>query len=66
MHGPEQLVSMLETLGSEAPAAVVVRSPIELTDEVRQVADAHGIVLLGLARGATWTQLAALLRSLLA
>lgn len=66
VHGPEQLVAMLETLGPEAPAAVVVRSPIELTDEVRREADEHGTALLGLARGATWTQLAALLRSLLA
>lgn len=66
VHGAEQLAAMLNALGPETPAAVVVRSPIELTEEVRQAADEYGIVVLGLARGATWTQLAALLRSLLA
>lgn len=66
VHGPEQLVAMLDALGPNTAAAVVVRSPIELTEEVCRASDEHGIVLLGLARGATWTQLAALLRSLLA
>jgi len=47
-------------------AALVVRSGIELTDAARDAADRGGVVLLGLARGATWGQLAALLRSLLA
>ncbi|WP_051138686.1 PucR family transcriptional regulator [Agromyces italicus] len=66
VHGPEQIVGMLNALGPETPAAVVVRSPVELTEEVRRASDEHGTTLLGLARGATWTQVAALLRSLLA
>lgn len=66
VNSPEQIVTMLNTLGPEGPAAVVMRSPIELSEAVRQASDDHGIVLLGLARGATWTQVAALLRSLLA
>ena len=37
-----------------------------LTDEVRAAADASGVALLGLSRGASWAHLAALLRSLLA
>src|SRR6187431_409512 len=48
------------------PRALVVRAPVELDDDARAAVDASGIALLGLARGATWAQLAALLRSLLA
>lgn len=61
-----QLTALLADLGPHSVAALVVRSPVPLSDAVRAAADAHGILLLGLARGATWTQLAALLRSLLA
>ncbi|MFD1202846.1 PucR family transcriptional regulator [Leucobacter albus] len=66
VHGDDELIALLHGLADRAIAAVVVRSPVELSDEARQVADEHGIVVLGLARGATWTQLAAMLRSLLA
>ena len=61
-----QVGSLVEHLGEHGAAALVVRSPIELTDDARQAIDRSGVAVLGLARGATWTQLAALLRSLLA
>lgn len=66
VHDSEALLAMIDRLARESPAAIVVRSPIELDDEARLALDANNIVLLGLARGATWTQLAALLRVLLA
>ncbi len=44
----------------------MLRAPVPLTDEVRAAADAAGVALLGLTRGASWAQLAAMLRSLLA
>ncbi len=66
VHGSEGLGELIAGLSGHAIAAVVVRSPVEITAETRALADEHGIVVLGLARGATWTQLAALLRSLLA
>ncbi|KIP53181.1 PucR family transcriptional regulator [Leucobacter komagatae] len=66
VHGSEALAELIEGLPNQPVAAVVVRSPVELTDEVRRAADERGVVVLGLARGATWTQLAALLRTLLA
>ncbi|GAA5202770.1 MULTISPECIES: PucR family transcriptional regulator [Microbacterium] len=59
----EQVVT---EVGARDAAALVVRSGIELTDAALAAADASGVMLLGLARGATWSQLAALLRSLLA
>lgn len=66
VHEPDGVIRMLESLSVEVPAAVVLRSPVEVSEEVRSAADRLGTVILGLARGATWTQLAALLRSLLA
>ncbi len=60
------LAALILELGAHSAAAVIVRSPVTLTDAVRSASDAHGVAVLGLARGATWTQLAALLRSLLA
>src|SRR6478735_10143364 len=60
------LAALIPELGAHGAAAVIVRSPVTLTDAVRSASDAHGVAVLGLARGATWTQLAALLRSLLA
>ncbi len=60
----EQLAALLRELAGRDVAAVVVRSPVDVTEEVREAAG--DVVVLGLARGATWTQLAALLRSLLA
>src|SRR6478735_7261076 len=60
------LAALIPELGAHSAAAVIVRSPVTLTDAVRSASDAHGVAVLGLARGATWTQLAALLRSLLA
>lgn len=66
IHGSEALAALIIGLADRSVAAVVVRSPVEITREVREAADRSGVVVLGLARGATWTQLAALLRSLLA
>jgi len=62
----EQLAALLDDLSGHTVTAIVVRSPVEVTDAVRSAADRDGVAVLGLARGATWTQLAALLRSLLA
>lgn len=60
------LEAMLRDLGPHEPSAVIVRSSVSADAAVLRLAEEYGIVLFGLARGATWTQLAALLRSLLA
>ena len=44
----------------------MLRAPVPPTPEVRAAADASGVALLGLSRGAPWAHLAAMLRSLLA
>ncbi|MFE7357329.1 PucR family transcriptional regulator, partial [Streptomyces sp. NPDC057543] len=52
--------------GRRHAAALVVRQPAKTTPEVLKAADESGVALLGLAAGASWTQLAAMLRTLLA
>jgi hypothetical protein len=43
-----------------------VREPVPAASDVLESADASGVALLSLSRGATWAQLAALLRTVLA
>jgi hypothetical protein len=63
---PGEIVEVLGTLGPAGAAALVVRAPVPVTEEVRSAVDEAGVALLGLSRGAPWAHLAALLRSLLA
>lgn len=69
IHEPGDIVSALTALrreGQRGAAALVVRSPVLLTDEVESAAAASGIALLGLAPGASWMQLATMIRTLIA
>lgn len=63
---PERVVELLDALGQQQAAGLVLRAPVPLTAEVRDAADRAGVALLGLSRGAPWAHLAAMLRSLLA
>ena len=60
------VAGLLEEAGRRGAVGVIVRAPVALTDEVRAVVEEYGVALLGLRRGATWAQLTALVRSLLA
>ncbi|MGJ6966890.1 PucR family transcriptional regulator [Streptosporangium sp. G11] len=54
-------------LAAAGPAAgVVVKQPVDVDDLVRAEARRTGVAVLGLTRAASWAQVAALLRSLLA
>ena len=66
VQGTDQIVAMLRELGQSGAAALMVRAPVVATDEVTDAVEASGVALLGLTRGASWTHVAALLRSLLA
>ncbi|UDY23828.1 PucR family transcriptional regulator [Nocardioides sp. Kera G14] len=59
------LADFVARMAGHGVAGVVVRS-MEVADVVRRQADASGLAVLGLRRGATWAQLTALLRSVLA
>ncbi|MDX8147646.1 helix-turn-helix domain-containing protein [Lentzea sp. BCCO 10_0061] len=61
VRDPAEILGLLD-----GAAALVVRGPVVVTDEIARAVDRSGVVLLGLAPGASWTQLAAMLRSLLA
>ena len=64
--GAEGIAPLVTSLSDEGAIALVVRAPVDLDDETRAAIDASGVAVLGLARGATWVQVAALVRSLLA
>ena len=66
LDDPEQVAALLGELGRADAAALVVRAPVPMTPAVRAAAQASGVALLGLSRGAPWAHLAAMLRSLLA
>ena len=63
---PEAVVGLLDELGKQGATGLVLRDPVQVTDEVRRAVERTGITLLALRRGAPWTHLAAMLRSSLA
>ena len=66
VESAEQVVALLGELGQAGAAALVLRAPVPLTDDVRAAADGSGVALLGLSRGAPWGHLSEMLRSVLA
>lgn len=63
---PADVGALLGSLGAQGAAALVLRAPVAVTPSLREAADAAGVAVLGLSRGAPWAHLAAMLRSLLA
>jgi hypothetical protein len=66
LRRPEEVARLLADLGRHEACALVVRAPVARSDELVAAARESGVALLGLTRGASWAQLAAILRSLLA
>src|SRR6185312_13244565 len=62
----EGITALLHALGRQDAAGLVVRSPVPTGDGLATAVAESGVALIGLTRGASWAQLAALLRSLLA
>jgi hypothetical protein len=60
------IASLLRELGTQQATGLVVRAPVPGDPTVRAAVAESGVALLSLTRGAAWTQLAAMLRSLLA
>ncbi|MEV5407280.1 helix-turn-helix domain-containing protein [Thermopolyspora sp. NPDC052614] len=64
VEGAGPIRALLEAAG---PAAgIVVKQPVDADESVRETVRRTGVALLGLTRAASWAQVAALLRSLLA
>ncbi|MGW2865480.1 PucR family transcriptional regulator [Streptomyces sp. NPDC001205] len=65
VHGPERTARLLRELARAGAAALVVRGPVEACAELEAAAAETGVALLELTRGASWAQLASMLRTLL-
>ncbi|MFE0173170.1 PucR family transcriptional regulator [Streptomyces sp. NPDC059002] len=65
VHGAEQTARLLRELAGAGAAALVVRGPVENGGALEAVAAETGVAVLALTRGASWAQLAAMLRTLL-
>ncbi|MFI5713106.1 PucR family transcriptional regulator [Kribbella sp. NPDC051620] len=66
LQEPALIAWVLRDLGRQQAAGLVVRSPITPDETITNAVTESGVALLGLTRGASWDQLAVLLRSLLA
>ncbi|MEV0091246.1 helix-turn-helix domain-containing protein [Streptomyces sp. NPDC050738] len=65
VYDAEDVTTLVERVAGLGAAAVVVRAPIAADATVEEAASRAGIPILGLMPGASWAQVAALLRSLL-
>jgi hypothetical protein len=65
VHEPEDVLALLEQTAEAGGAGLVVRAPAPADPRISAVAQRTGTVLLALTRGASWNQLATLVRSLL-
>jgi hypothetical protein len=65
VQGAEEVADLLEQTAAAGGAGLVVRAPAPVDERITEVATRTGTVLLALTRGASWNQLAALLRALL-
>ncbi|MGP3959677.1 PucR family transcriptional regulator [Nonomuraea sp. 3N208] len=64
VRGAAEICSLIER--APAAAGVVVKLPVDVDEKVRATVLETGVAVLGLTRAASWAQVAALLRSLLA
>ncbi|MFJ5776921.1 PucR family transcriptional regulator [Streptomyces sp. NPDC093094] len=64
--GTDHTAGLLRLLAADGAAALVVRGPVDDADALGPVVAETGVALLALTRGASWAQLAAMLRTLLA
>lgn len=64
VHEPAAIIDAVERLGAQGAIGLVVRAPVEVTDELAAAARRTGVTVLALARGAAWTHLAGMIRTL--
>ncbi|MFF6983697.1 PucR family transcriptional regulator [Streptomyces sp. NPDC008343] len=66
VSGDEQVAQLLHAVRAYEPAGVIIRAVGQVGEQTKAALNGTPTVLLSLTRGASWTQLAALLRTLLA
>jgi len=66
LQDPADIVTVLAELGRQQAVALILKSPVTIDADMASAVRASGVTVLGLTRGASWAQLATMLRSLLA
>ncbi|MFD6701075.1 MULTISPECIES: PucR family transcriptional regulator [unclassified Microbacterium] len=66
LSDPAEIADLLAALAAQQATALVLRAPVRAEEQVLAASEAAGIPVLALTRGASWAQLAAMLRSLIA
>jgi DNA-binding PucR family transcriptional regulator len=66
LQDPGEIARLLKELGAQQTVALILRAPVPVDGVVADAAESAGVAVLALTRGASWAQLAAMLRSLLA
>lgn len=61
INGQHDLLSRIPELAEAGAAALIVREPVAATADVIAMAEANGLPIYGLIRGASWIQIATLL-----
>lgn len=65
VHEPDAVLELLRRTAEAGGAGLVIRAPAPADPRIAELAQRTGTVLLALIRGASWNQLAALVRALL-
>ncbi len=66
LSDPDEISELLHTLAVQHGAALVLRAPVRAEKRILDASAETGIPVLALTRGASWAQLTAILRSLIA
>lgn len=66
LHETREIADVVGQLGAQGAIGLVVRGPVEADDHLRAAVRRAGVPVLAFARGASWTQLAGMLRTLTA
>ncbi|TQK70317.1 PucR-like helix-turn-helix protein [Nocardioides sp. SLBN-35] len=64
LQEPAAITEAVERLGAQGALGLVVRAPVAESDELAATARRTGVTVLALARGAAWTHLAGMIRTL--
>ncbi|WP_370948459.1 PucR family transcriptional regulator [Amycolatopsis sp. cg5] len=65
VHDRAQIAGLLSQLGEHGASALLVRAPVRAEPVIKEASRRSGVALLGVAPGASWDQLAAMIRSLI-
>ncbi|MDR6865711.1 hypothetical protein J2Y69_000293 [Microbacterium resistens] len=66
LNEPEEVAALLAVLREQQATALVLRAPVDVDGPIAAASAASGVPVLALTRGASWAQLTAMLRALIA